>query len=62
MHQVYNWGDPVIGVHRTYLSSNIKPIDFINLVHFHTAAIKNVGNLPISIREPMSPYDDAFFK
>ncbi len=21
---VYNWGDPVIGVHRTYLSSNIK--------------------------------------
>ena len=22
---VFNWGDPVIGVHRTYLSSNIKP-------------------------------------
>jgi peptide/nickel transport system substrate-binding protein len=22
---VYNWGDPVIGVHRTWLSSNIKP-------------------------------------
>lgn len=22
---VYNWGDPVIGVHRTYLSSNIRP-------------------------------------
>ncbi len=21
---VYNWGDPVIGVHRTYLSSNIR--------------------------------------
>jgi peptide/nickel transport system substrate-binding protein len=22
---VYNWGDPVIGVHRTYLSTNIRP-------------------------------------
>jgi peptide/nickel transport system substrate-binding protein len=22
---VYNWGDPVIGVHRTYITSNIKP-------------------------------------
>jgi peptide/nickel transport system substrate-binding protein len=22
---VYNWGDPLIGVHRTYLSSNIRP-------------------------------------
>lgn len=22
---VYNWGDPVIGVHRTYIASNIKP-------------------------------------
>jgi peptide/nickel transport system substrate-binding protein len=25
MDSVWNWGDPVIGVHRTYLSSNIKP-------------------------------------
>ena len=25
MDVVFNWGDPVIGVHRTYLSSNIKP-------------------------------------
>jgi peptide/nickel transport system substrate-binding protein len=22
---VWNWGDPVIGVHRTWISSNIKP-------------------------------------
>ena len=21
---VFNWGDPVIGVHRTYLSTNVK--------------------------------------
>ena len=26
----FNWGDPVIGVHRTYLSSNIKPIIWTN--------------------------------
>jgi peptide/nickel transport system substrate-binding protein len=25
LDSVYNWGDPVIGVHRTWLSSNIKP-------------------------------------
>lgn len=25
MDIVFNWGDPVIGVHRTYLSENIKP-------------------------------------
>ncbi|MFH1092197.1 MAG: ABC transporter substrate-binding protein, partial [Pseudomonadota bacterium] len=24
MDSVYNWGDPVIGVHRTYLTSNIR--------------------------------------
>jgi peptide/nickel transport system substrate-binding protein len=24
MDSVWNWGDPVIGVHRTYLSSNIR--------------------------------------
>lgn len=27
---VFNWGDPVIGVHRTYLSSNIRPIIWAN--------------------------------
>src|SRR5690606_7537188 len=27
---VFNWGDPVIGVHRTYLSSNIRPIIWSN--------------------------------
>ncbi|MFP5406246.1 MAG: ABC transporter substrate-binding protein, partial [Gammaproteobacteria bacterium] len=30
MDQVYNWGDPIIGVHRTYLSSNIKPVIWTN--------------------------------
>ncbi len=27
---VFNWGDPVIGVHRTYLTSNIRPIIWAN--------------------------------
>lgn len=27
---VFNWGDPVIGVHRTYLSSNIRPVIWSN--------------------------------
>ena len=27
---VFNWSDPVIGVHRTYLSSNIRPIIWSN--------------------------------
>ncbi len=30
MDSVFNWGDPVIGVHRTYLSTNIKPIVWTN--------------------------------
>jgi peptide/nickel transport system substrate-binding protein len=30
MDFVFNWGDPVIGVHRTYLSSNIRPVIWSN--------------------------------
>lgn len=30
MDTVFNWGDPVIGVHRTYLTDNIKPIVWTN--------------------------------
>ncbi len=30
MDTVFNWGDPVIGVHRTYLSTNIRPIVWTN--------------------------------
>lgn len=30
MDVVFNWGDPVIGVHRTYLSSNIRPVIWSN--------------------------------
>lgn len=31
---VFNWGDPVIGVHRTYLSSNIKPAVWTNTQNY----------------------------
>ena len=108
MDIVWNWGEPTIGVHRTYLSSNIKPIvwtntqsyrnpevdallakagsavdaaerkalygkfekivttdlpvDVINVVPYHTAALKKVGNVPTTIWGPMSPYDDVFLQ
>ncbi|MEY2619013.1 MAG: hypothetical protein RL522_2015 [Pseudomonadota bacterium] len=105
---VFNWGDPVIGVHRTYLSTNIKPIVwtntqsyrnpkvdellntagglldptkrrayyatfqklvtddapivYINQIPYHTAATKQVGNLPKTIWGPYSPYDEIYLK
>jgi len=108
MDQVYNWGDPIIGVHRTYLSTNIKPIiwtntqsynnpkvdellntaggildptkrkayyatfqkivtdelpiDFINVVPYHSAASKKVMNVPATIWGMASPYDEVWLK
>ena len=108
MDVVFNWGDPVIGVARTYLSSNIKPIVwtntqsyknpkvdellksagneldeakrkadyaafqkivtddlpilYINVTPYHTAALKTVGNVPMTIWGPLSPYDEVYMK
>jgi peptide/nickel transport system substrate-binding protein len=108
MDQVFNWGDPVIGVARTYLSTNIKPIvwtntqsysnpkvdellntagtildptkrkayyatfekivtdelpiDFINVIPYHTATTKKLGNVPVTIWGPMSPMDEVYFR
>jgi peptide/nickel transport system substrate-binding protein len=108
MDILFNWGDPVIGVHRTYLSTNIRPIIWtntqsyknpqvdellntaggildpikrkayyatfqkivtdelpiipINVIPYHTVSNKKVGNVPMSIWGPMSPYDDVFLK
>ncbi len=108
MDAVFNWGDPVIGVHRTYVSTNIRPIvwtntqsyrnpkvdellntagglldltkrkayyatfqkivtdelpiDFINVIPYHTAASRKVANLPTTIWGPMSPYDEVYLK
>jgi len=106
MDIVFNWGDPIIGVHRTYLSSNIRPIVwtntqsyrnpkvdellntaggvldptkrkayyatfekivtdelpiyFINVVPYHTATSRKVGNVPATIWGPMSPMDEVY--
>ncbi|MDR3452466.1 MAG: ABC transporter substrate-binding protein [Rhodoferax sp.] len=108
MDLVYNWGDPVIGVARTYLSTNIKPIvwtntqsynnpkvdellntagqtldpvkrkayyatfqkivtdelpiEFINVLPYHTVTNRKVGNVPMTIWGPLSPYDNVYIK
>ena len=36
---VFNWGDPVIGVHRTYLSSNIRDIIWTNTQSYRNARV-----------------------
>ena len=105
---VFNWGDPVIGVARTYLTDNIKPvvwtntmsysspkvdelldeaaqavdedkrkqlyadfqgdvtqdlpIEYVMVMPYHTAASKQVGNIPETIWGPMSPYDEVYLK
>ena len=39
---VWNWGDPVIGVHRTYLSSNIRPIVWTNTQSYRNDKVDKV--------------------
>lgn len=39
MDIVFNWGDPIIGVHRTYLSSNIRPIVWTNTQSYRNAEV-----------------------
>lgn len=36
---VWNWGDPVIGVARTYMSSNIRPIVWTNTTSYKNAKV-----------------------
>lgn len=109
MDIVFNWADPVIGVHRTYLCDNIKkgviwsntqsycneevdkllnaagseldqakrvelynkaqeiivdeaPIAFINVLPYHTAYSKEIGNPPVTIWGTMSPLDEVYIK
>ena len=38
------------------------PVIFINNSPYHTAARKNVGNLPTTVWGPASPYDEIFLK
>src|SRR5690625_5586941 len=45
---VWNWGDPVIGVHRTFLSSNIRNVVWTNTQsrsEEHTSELQSRGHL-----------------
>src|SRR5699024_3622182 len=39
---VWNWGDPVIGVHRTYLSSNIRNIVWTNTQSYRNDKVDEI--------------------
>lgn len=40
----FNWGDPIIGVHRTYLSSNIKPVVWSNTQSYQNPKVDALLN------------------
>ena len=44
MDIVFNWGDPIIGVHRTYLSTNIKPIVWTNTQSYNNPKVDDLLN------------------
>ncbi len=44
MDSVFNWGDPVIGVHRTYLSTNIKPVVWTNTQSYSNPEVDKLLN------------------
>lgn len=50
---VYNWGDPVIGVHRTYLSTNIvKGLPWSNTQSYANEKVDELLNKAASERDP----------
>ncbi len=42
MDNVFNWGDPVIGVARTYMSTNIKPIVWTNTQSYNNPKVDDL--------------------
>lgn len=52
MDTVFNWGDPVIGVHRTYLSTNIKPIVWTNTQSYNNPKVDELLNTAGSLLDP----------
>jgi peptide/nickel transport system substrate-binding protein len=44
MDLVFNWGDPIIGVHRTYLSTNIRPIVWTNTQSYNNPKVDELLN------------------
>ncbi len=53
MDTVFNWGDPVIGVHRTYLSTNIKPIVWTNTQDYVNPKVDELLNAAGGIMDPV---------
>jgi len=49
---VFNWGDPVIGVHRTYLSTNIKPIVWTNTQSYRNPKVDELLNTAAGLLDP----------
>lgn len=52
MDAVYNWGDPIIGVHRTYLSTNIKPIVWTNTQSYANPKVDELLNTAGGLIDP----------
>ncbi|MGJ7541772.1 ABC transporter substrate-binding protein [Variovorax sp. LT1R16] len=52
MDLVFNWGDPIIGVHRTYLSTNIKPIVWTNTQSYANPQVDELLNTAGGITDP----------
>ncbi|WP_219216746.1 ABC transporter substrate-binding protein [Variovorax boronicumulans] len=52
MDLVFNWGDPIIGVHRTYLSTNIKPIVWTNTQSYVNPQVDALLNTAGGITDP----------
>ena len=52
MDVVFNWGDPIIGVHRTYLSTNIKPIVWTNTQSYNNPKVDELLNTAGSLLDP----------
>ncbi|MES2533205.1 MAG: ABC transporter substrate-binding protein [Pseudomonadota bacterium] len=53
MDTVFNWGDPVIGVHRTYLSTNIKPIIWTNTQSYNNPKVDELLNQAGALLDPI---------
>ena len=49
----FNWGDPVIGVHRTYLSTNIKPIVWSNTQSYKNVKVDELLNMAAKEVDPV---------
>jgi peptide/nickel transport system substrate-binding protein len=52
MDVVFNWGDPVIGVHRTYLSTNIKPIVWTNTQSYRNPKVDELLDTAAGLLDP----------